>query len=78
MALSSEAFETTLREQGITYLKGDWTNYDPAITALLNANGRSGVPLYLFYPQGEDQPKILPQLLSKTTILKALTQNFDN
>src|SRR5690606_39985676 len=46
VALGSEAFAAALRDGGITYLKGDWTNSNPEITALLNANGRNGVPLH--------------------------------
>ena len=73
VALSSEAFVDTLRDGGITYLKGDWTNSNPEITALLNANGRNGVPLYLFYPRGETRPLLLPQILTPATVREALT-----
>ena len=73
VALSSEAFVDTLRDGGITYLKGDWTNSNPEITALLNANGRNGVPLYLFYPRGETSPLLLPQILTPATVREALT-----
>ena len=71
MALSSELFRTTLKQRGIHYLKGDWTRYDPEITALLSAHGRSGVPLYLYFPPGEPA-RILPQLLTETIVLSAL------
>ncbi len=71
MALSSELFRTTLKQRGIHYLKGDWTRYDPEITALLSAHGRSGVPLYLYFPPGEPV-RILPQLLTETIVLSAL------
>ena len=71
MALSSERFRTTLKQRGIHYLKGDWTRYDPEITALLSAHGRSGVPLYLYFPPREPA-RILPQLLTETIVLSAL------
>ena len=45
----------------IALLVGDWTNKNPAITALLAANHRDGVPLYLYYPPGAAAPLILPQ-----------------
>ena len=46
----------------IALLVGDWTNKDPQLSALLAANHREGVPLYLFYPPG--QPAVvLPQIL---------------
>ncbi|MGE3297570.1 MAG: protein-disulfide reductase DsbD family protein [Porticoccaceae bacterium] len=71
MALSSDRFHATLKRRGIHYLKGDWTRYDPEITVLLNAHGRSGVPLYLYFPPGEPA-RILPQLLTETVVLSAL------
>jgi len=45
---------------------------DAAITRLLGANGRSGVPLYLYYPPGADKPVILPQILTEAEILAAI------
>jgi DsbC/DsbD-like thiol-disulfide interchange protein/cytochrome c biogenesis protein CcdA len=52
----------------VAVLVGDWTNGDAALGRFLEANGRSGVPLYLFYPGGKDAagtlPKILPQVLT--------------
>jgi len=76
LALSSDRFLDTLKENNITYLKGDWTNYNPEITRLLNQHQRSGVPLYLFYPEEADTPMILPQLLTENIVIKAIsTQN---
>jgi thiol:disulfide interchange protein DsbD len=65
----SDAF----RQAGITYLKGDWTSQDERITALLAQFGRSGVPLYVFYPAGADaRPVVLPQLLTPGVVLAAV------
>jgi thiol:disulfide interchange protein DsbD len=63
----SEAFYQQLKHQNTLALKADWTNYNPEITRLLNQYGRSGVPLYLYIENG--QTRILPQLLSKTSLL---------
>ena len=49
---------------GITVLVGDWTRGDAAISAFLARHGRSGVPLYLFYPAGAREPQVLPQVLT--------------
>jgi thiol:disulfide interchange protein len=43
---------------------GDWTNGDPALGRFLEAHGRSGVPLYLYYAPGAATPQILPQILT--------------
>ncbi|MCK9563842.1 MAG: protein-disulfide reductase DsbD, partial [Bacteroidales bacterium] len=72
VALSSGAFASALEQHGITYLKGDWTNQNPEITALLNANQRNGVPLYLYYRAGENVPEILPQILTPGLVLEVL------
>ena len=60
-------------KQNIVYLKGDWTSYDQSITELLNAHNRSGVPLYLFYPAGMTVPIILPQILTISSTIDALS-----
>ena len=52
------------RKRGIVMMIGDWTNGDPEIARFLEAQGRSGVPLYLFYPAGGGAPRQLPQLLT--------------
>jgi len=65
-------FYQRLEDKGITYLKGDWTHSDPEITKLLNQYNRSGVPLYLVFPNGPGLPEILPQILLESTLLEAL------
>jgi len=73
VALGSEAVKTAFANQGITYLKADWTHYDPAITDLLARFGRNGVPLYVFYPADPNQPPVvLPQWLTPSRVLETL------
>jgi thiol:disulfide interchange protein DsbD len=72
VALGSSAVKEALARGGITYLKGDWTHYDPTITALLGEFGRSGIPLYVFYPPAPASPVVLPQLLTPSTVVEAL------
>jgi thiol:disulfide interchange protein len=42
---------------------GDYTRRDPDITRFLAKHGRSGVPLYLYYPPNADA-RVLPQILT--------------
>ena len=70
-ALATESVRSALADRGIAYLKGDWTNQNPEITRLLERYGRSGVPLYLLYT-GAGEPVVLPQILTKGTVLAAL------
>lgn len=51
-------------DKGVTVLVGDWTRGDAAIGAFLQKHGRSGVPLYLYYPPGSGEPRVLPQVLT--------------
>jgi thiol:disulfide interchange protein len=60
------------RKAGMTVMVGDYTRRDPDITRYLAKYGRSGVPLYLYFPpKGEAQ--ILPQILTVDD-LTALTK----
>jgi thiol:disulfide interchange protein len=52
VALGRDDVKQHLREKGIAYLIGDWTNRDPEITRLLQQFDRNGVPLYLYFPPG--------------------------
>lgn len=73
--LSTDTVKQAMAESGITYLKGDWTNRDPNITALLKDYGRNGIPLYIVFADGNsDKGKILPQILTKETVLQAISQ----
>jgi len=51
----------------IAFLVADWTNRDPAVSALLQAHARSGVPLYLYYAPGAPDAVTLPQILNTDT-----------
>jgi len=71
-ALSRPAVRAAFARKNIALLVADWTNRNAEITALLEAHGRSGVPLYLYYAPGADEPKVLPQILTEGEVLKAL------
>jgi thiol:disulfide interchange protein DsbD len=73
VALDKAEVTNAFRNEGIAYLKGDWTNQDGQITRQLAAFGRSGVPLYVFYPKGaHSDPVVLPQILTPEIVLSAL------
>jgi thiol:disulfide interchange protein DsbD len=75
VALSNSAVVSAFEKSGITYLKGDWTNRDPQITAILAKFGRSGVPLYVLYPAGIGaKPVELPQILTPDIVLSVLNK----
>jgi thiol:disulfide interchange protein DsbD len=73
VALETAATKKAFEQAGVVKLKGDWTNRDAEITAVLKELGRAGVPLYLFWAPEANQPKILPQVLTEATILSELS-----
>lgn len=62
-----------LEENNVAALKADWTRRDDAITKELQAHGRAGVPLYLYYPADRDgEPNTLPSVLTPGVVLDEL------
>ena len=72
VALSGARVRDAFASKHIAYLVADWTNRNPEITRLLEAHGRSGVPLYLYYAPGADRAKVLPQILTEGDMLAAI------
>ena len=71
ITLGKPAVRAKLKEK-VIYLVADWTNEDPAITALLQEYGRNGVPLYLLFDGKSPVASVLPQLLTPGIVLDAL------
>jgi len=69
--LSTDTVKAAMQAHGVSYLKGDWTRRDPAITQYLQSFGRNGVPLYVLYP-AEGEPQVLPQILTPALVEDAL------
>ena len=63
-----EAFAT----HHVAYLKGDWTRQSASITMFLREHGRDGVPLYVYFPPGDQPPQVLPQILTEQTVLHVI------
>ncbi|WP_246050702.1 protein-disulfide reductase DsbD family protein [Asticcacaulis tiandongensis] len=72
VVFASKAFQQGLETTGTVYMVGDWTNRDAAISQYLSQNGRSGVPLYVYYGPDNAEPVILDQLLSTKSVLRTL------
>jgi thiol:disulfide interchange protein len=63
-AIEREEVAKSFAAKNVAVLVGDWTNGDPAIGRFIEAQGRSGVPLYLYYRPGAAKPEVLPQVLT--------------
>ncbi len=77
VVLESPAVAEAFASNEVVALRADWTRQDPAITRTLEANGRAGVPLYLFYPKRGGQHEhreaiVLPQILTAATLLREM------
>ena len=68
-AIDRAEVQAAFDKAGVRMMVGDWTRGDPAITRFLEQHGRSGVPLYLWYPAGKGEPKELPQILTPAMLV---------
>ena len=75
--LKSEEVQKQFAENKVVLLRADWTQHDDFISQQLAAIGRSGVPTYVIYPPGKNSnPDVLPELLTKNIVLKALERDL--
>jgi thiol:disulfide interchange protein DsbD len=77
VALSTRRVVEQLAAKDVLYLKGDWTNRDPAITDYLAGFGRTGVPIYVLYPR-VGEPRVLPQILTPAIVESAIASLGDS
>jgi thiol:disulfide interchange protein/DsbC/DsbD-like thiol-disulfide interchange protein len=74
VALRGAAVARRFQELGIEALKADWTDRNDVITRAIAGYGRAGVPLYVLYGRGAEQPVLLPELLTPGIVLDALSK----
>ena len=67
-------FRNALEAADAVYMVGDYTDVDPAITAYLQRHKAVGVPLYVIYPRGGGEGRILPVILTPGIAEGALAQ----
>ena len=72
VALNKDQVREAFEAESVVYMKGDWTRRDAAITDYLAEFGRNGVPLYVVYPRGGGEPRVLPQVLTPGLVVSAL------
>ncbi|MCP3732433.1 thioredoxin family protein [Sphingomonas sp. MG17] len=64
-AIETAAVAQAFEKAEVAVLVGDWTDGDPALGRFIERHNRAGVPLYLWYPKGVSEPKVLPQVLTQ-------------
>jgi thiol:disulfide interchange protein DsbD len=61
--LATDKVGAKFKEKKILALRADWTNTsDPVVTKALKSFGRVGVPLYVLYRPGEEEPVVADAL----------------
>lgn len=70
VTFGNAAVRQRVADAHLLMLQADWTRHDPRITQVLKAHGRISVPFYLLYRPGQEQPEILPELLTPDIFLK--------
>jgi thiol:disulfide interchange protein DsbD len=75
LTLSSGSVSSQLDKAGVIKMRADWTKNDPVITEELSKYGRNSVPLYLLFGQdGNEDPLVLPQVLTADNVLDHLNR----
>lgn len=69
-----QSLQDEFKQRGVVTLKADWTNYDERITAALKALDRAAVPVNVLYVPGQEDPVILPNLLTVDNVKAALAE----
>lgn len=73
VVLETQSFRNLLERTGAVYMKGDWTDVNPAIEAFLKQYHSPGVPLYVVFPKNGAPGTVLPSVLTTTIVEGALT-----
>ncbi len=72
--LDTQAFRDLLQRTGAVYMKGDWTDVNPTISAFLQQYHSPGVPLYVVFPKNGGPGKQLSTVLTRSIVEQALTE----
>jgi thiol:disulfide interchange protein len=71
--LDTQAFRDLLQRTGAVYMKGDWTDVNPTISAFLQLYHSPGVPLYVVFPKHGGAGQQLSTVLTPSLVEQALT-----
>jgi thiol:disulfide interchange protein/DsbC/DsbD-like thiol-disulfide interchange protein len=75
LVLGTAPVQDAFKKDDVIFLKADWSNGDPDITALLRKFGKAGVPAYVIFPAGKaDEPIVLPEILTQQIVFDGLAE----
>jgi thiol:disulfide interchange protein DsbD len=72
--LDGDAFQALLKRTGTVYMKGDWTDVNPTISAFLEQYHSPGVPLYVVFPKNGGPGHALPTVLTESLVEDAVNE----
>ena len=70
--LYSDDIQAAFEEHGVELFVADFTRYDETIFEWIQSYGRVGVPVYVFYLPGREEPILLPEIITKRMIFEVL------
>ncbi|HXV25298.1 MAG TPA: protein-disulfide reductase DsbD domain-containing protein [Alphaproteobacteria bacterium] len=73
LVLDSAEIASLLQASDVVAMRADWTRPDPAIAAYLSKFGRYGIPFNVVYGPKAPRGVILPEVLTKQAVRRALT-----
>ncbi|TWI10337.1 protein-disulfide reductase DsbD domain-containing protein [Aerolutibacter ruishenii] len=69
-----EGFRSAMEAANAVYMVGDWTDVDPTLTTFLQQYKAVGVPLYVVFPRGGGEGRVLPTVLTEAIVDRALRE----
>lgn len=74
-AIDTEKTRRIVDQNNVVTMYADWTDRDPAMKVKFQELGSNSIPLLAIYPAGKpDQPIVLRDLVSQSTVLEALEE----
>jgi thiol:disulfide interchange protein DsbD len=74
LVLNRDDVQKAFQDHGVQLMRADWTDYNPAITQMLQSLGRQGVPVYALYRDATSEPLLLPEVLTPDLLVKEIQQ----
>jgi thiol:disulfide interchange protein DsbD len=72
--LYTDAIQQDFKNKNVVLVKADYTNKDEVIGQWLQMFGKAGVPTYVLYIPGKENPIILPEILTNEIVRNALNK----
>ena len=72
ISYNSKEVQKLIADRGIVLLKASWDKPNPEIKDTIQSYGRGAIPVNVLYIPGQDEPEILPEILTGGVVKKFL------